>query len=240
MPTTPVVQPANIAVPFGLNGAKNAISVASNSPYASYNDGFPPVTMQSLASGGVPPQGKDFNGIFYALSQHQVWANAGGQYQYDAAFVTATGGYPLGAVLQDNLRQSAYVSLIANNTHDFNSDPSAIGPYWQPYAGNSVVPSAATPNLHITTNTVATLYRNHGVDTSSASPQLQMPPLASLTDGAWIDVFDWSGTWGNRKWTATRNGTPTIMGLAENMDVQIAYRAFRLFFVAATNDWRIK
>lgn len=135
---TPLTRPTNYAVPFANGGAKNTIPVASTGTgKASFTDGFPPVTMMPLTAGGIPPEGKDFNGILYDITSHTIWGNAGGQYQFDAALVAAIGGYPVGMVIQSNDGLSAYVSAVNNNTVNFNTTPGAIGVQWLPWAGNA-------------------------------------------------------------------------------------------------------
>jgi hypothetical protein len=91
--------------------------------------------MLPITSGGIPPSGDDFNGLFYDYSSHIVWINAGGQYRFDAALSMAMGGYPKDMVLQSNDGNGSYRSLIDNNTNDFNSDPTQIGVTWAAYSG---------------------------------------------------------------------------------------------------------
>ena len=137
-----MLSPEKIVRPFADGGDKNAIPVTSQIGIVdgapSYETGFPPLTMIPIEEGGIPPEGKDFNGILYDITSHTVWVNAGGQYQFDAALSTAIGGYPAGMVLQSNDGLSSYVSAIDNNTTDFNSTPSSIGSLWLPYSGAAV------------------------------------------------------------------------------------------------------
>jgi len=131
-----ISRPTNIQKPFADTGAKNAIPVASTGTgKASFTDGFPPPTMLPITAGGIPPEGKDFNGILYDITSHTLWVNAGGQYQFDSALVTAIGGYPAGMVIQDNAGVASYVSAVNNNTVDFNATPSSIGVQWLPFGG---------------------------------------------------------------------------------------------------------
>ena len=143
-----MLSPEKIVRPFADGGDKNAIPVASQVGIVdgapSYETGFPPLTMIPIEEGGIPPEGKDFNGILYDITSHTVWVNAGGQYQFDAALSTAIGGYPAGMVLQSNDGLAAYVSAVANNTTDFNATPSSIGTLWLPYAGAAITASAIT------------------------------------------------------------------------------------------------
>ncbi|WP_447921054.1 glycine-rich domain-containing protein [Achromobacter aegrifaciens] len=122
--------PIKSAVPFANSGTKNAIPVASQigvTPgLASFADGFPPLTMTPLAAGGVPPYGADFNGILNFLSAAVRWEQAGSGYSYDAAFSTAIGGYPKGAVLRQAAANGYWLNLADNNT----TDPDAGGANW--------------------------------------------------------------------------------------------------------------
>lgn len=147
---TPVSRPTNYAVPFASSGAKNTIpTAATGSGKASFTEGFPAVTMMPLTAGGIPPEGKDFNGILYDVTLHTIWVNAGGQYQFDATLVAAIGGYPVGMVIQSNDGLSSYVSAINNNTTDFNTTPASIGSLWLPWAGNAIVTASETPDDYI-------------------------------------------------------------------------------------------
>ncbi len=122
--------------PFAnLSAQRNNVPVHNVSPLASYDTGFPAVNMLPITGGGVPPEGQDFNGIFYDISSHTAWVNAGGQYLFDATLAAAIGGYPVGIVLQNNAGTSSYVNVTAANSTDFNSTPSSIGVNWIPYAG---------------------------------------------------------------------------------------------------------
>ena len=165
--TTPVLIP----VPFCNSGNKASIPVdAPTTPdeanYASYEAGFPPITMIPTEANGIPPRGVDFNGILYVISSNiQNW-NAGVQMKFNSDFCTAIGGYPRGAVLQANDNNASYVSAIDNNTGDFNGNPELIGTDWLLYGGggNSIRFAVAGGSSDIITVT----YEN---------------PVTELTDG---------------------------------------------------------
>lgn len=115
---------------FATNGLKNNIPVADPTTFsnASYEKGFPESTMKKVTEGGIPPQGKDFNGILNEISSHTVWTNAGGTYKFNGELSNAIGGYAKGAVLvADNLK-FAVISLVNNNKINFNTNPSSISP----------------------------------------------------------------------------------------------------------------
>lgn len=150
------MQPDLILIPFGHGAAPGTIDTIpdTRSPgdpaqRATWDEGFPAVTMTPLGAGGIPPRGQDFNGVLNAISKHTVFSGGGGQYQWSAEYVAKNGGYPQGAVIQANDGLNAYVSLVADNTDNFNTDPASIGVSWGLYAGRDVQTQAteAVPGI---------------------------------------------------------------------------------------------
>ncbi len=145
--------PQKTLIPFGSSGPRNTIPVPSQigvvAGAASFTDGFPPLTMTDPLAGGIPPDGKDMNGILYAISQAIQWMDAGGALpQFDAAFATAIGGYPTGAVLQSADGQGLWVSVIENNT--VNPDTGAFG-NWVPVISYGLFnPTLGASNITLT------------------------------------------------------------------------------------------
>lgn len=150
--------PPLTSVPFasGASGTyRNTIPVASQIPTtpgaASYTDGFPPVTFQPIASGGVPPFGADVNGILYAQSVALQWEQAGGNYPFDATFATAIGGYPKDAIVMRADGKGQWLNTVDANTT--NPDSSAAAG-WIALRANSVTTTIAvtagsnTPTLN--------------------------------------------------------------------------------------------
>jgi hypothetical protein len=121
--------PNKVPLPFANSGTKTAIPTASQigitAGAASLTDGFPPLTFTPLASGGVPPAGADFNGIFNLITAVQQWQSAGGAFKYDAAFSTAIGGYPKGSVLMSTSNDTNWLNLLDGNTTDPDSGAAA-------------------------------------------------------------------------------------------------------------------
>lgn len=124
--------PARFPIPFAdsagvsyIRAIPQAHQVASGTDApASLYDGFPPECFQPEASGGIPPNGKDFNGILNWLSAAVRWSQAGAPALYNSAFSTAIGGYPKGAVLASaSTAGLLFVSQVENNTADPDSDP---------------------------------------------------------------------------------------------------------------------
>lgn len=131
--------PVTIYQPFADTGDKNVVpNTPSPTPgLASYEEGFPPITRVKIQLGGKPPAGKDFNGILYDITTHTLWVQAGGRYKFNSALATAIGGYSKGFVLQDNAGTTDYISLVNNNSVDFNTTPASIGVQWGVYAGQA-------------------------------------------------------------------------------------------------------
>lgn len=137
-----MAQPDLILTPFADDAAPGYVdSIPETLPpgadpqYASWSQGFPPVTMTPLAAGGIPPRGQSFNGVLKAISEHTVFLGGGGQYRWDSGYVAANGGYAIGDVIQSNDGLNSYVSLVNSNTDDFNTTPASIGVTWGLYAG---------------------------------------------------------------------------------------------------------
>lgn len=93
--------PKKQPVPFGVNGQREELlaTTPAGNQQASYDVGFPAITMLLKSAGGLPPKGQDFNQILYELASIARWAGAGGNYQFDSAFSTAVSGYPVGATV---------------------------------------------------------------------------------------------------------------------------------------------
>ncbi|VWB88004.1 putative exported phage protein [Burkholderia aenigmatica] len=129
--------PTLVPLAFAANGQKNVIpeqsQISTNPGAASLNDGFPPLTMIPRASGGIPPSGFDFNGIFNLLSQSIRWSHAGGSYSWSSAFASDSnvGGYPQGAQLLRADLSGFWLNTVDNNpTNPDATDGSASG--WVP------------------------------------------------------------------------------------------------------------
>lgn len=121
--------PARTLKAFGVNGLKNQISTDSSSSsdsggVATYDKGFPEITMQPLSAGGIPPSGRDVNGILYALSLKEQWTDAGMGYQFSGDFSSSIGGYPKGAILPATNGTGSWLNLVDGNTVSPESVPS--------------------------------------------------------------------------------------------------------------------
>ncbi|BDS20774.1 hypothetical protein KAM546c_20350 [Enterobacter roggenkampii] len=115
--------PKKQPIVFGVNGPRESLpdTTPSGDNTASYNSGFPPITMTLKSAGGLPPKGQDMNQILYELSAIGRWLSAGALNAFDASFSSAIGGYPQGAMLVGNDGTSIYISTINANTNDPNT-----------------------------------------------------------------------------------------------------------------------
>lgn len=82
---------------------------------ATYQQGFPEVTMRPLSSDGIPPKGSDFNGVLYDITGNIVFLTQGNNYGFDAAYATKIGGYPLNSRLVLTTGEIVQ-STVPNNT----------------------------------------------------------------------------------------------------------------------------
>lgn len=115
--------PTKQSTPFGINGQREPLlpTTPPGDNTASYNLGFPPITMILKSAGGLPPKGQDMNQILYELSSLCRWFSAGAMNTYDSEFATDIGGYPAGSfVLGDDLK-TVYRCTTNGNTANPNS-----------------------------------------------------------------------------------------------------------------------
>lgn len=119
-------------VPFA-NGDSSRVELpvtTADPTRASQTLGFPPLTMQPPESGGVPPQGEDFNGGMNQVARIAWWVLNGGGWPYDATFATNSNinGYPNGATLQAADFRGDWINTADNN----QNNPDTNGTNWVP------------------------------------------------------------------------------------------------------------
>lgn len=118
--------PTQFTEAFGVNadpGTINAIPPTTATPgAASFDKGFPVATMTNPASGGVPPFGQDFNGIFEQITDVLTFLNLGQAFPFSSAVATDISGYPPGAVVQSSRTDfpgtGFWLNITAGNTTD--------------------------------------------------------------------------------------------------------------------------
>lgn len=119
--------PTRFPIPFGNSAVasyirpipKDPVTPTGSDAPASLTEGFPPETFLPESSGGIPPNGKDFNGILNQITAGLRWMAAGGAAIYNSDFSTAIGGYPKGARLASVSTPGVeWISTADNNTTD--------------------------------------------------------------------------------------------------------------------------
>lgn len=146
--------PSFLPSPFADEGQRATIPATPSSEQgrASYQQGFPQVCAQPLASGGIPPNYQDFQGIFYDLSASIFYMQTGALWPWSSTLTYPLGAHVLGS---DN---NEYVAVQENTGQDPTQDPTNV--YWlRADAGDGVpvgtiVWSAATqaPNGYLLCN----------------------------------------------------------------------------------------
>ena len=138
-----VNQPAILSGAFAAEGDKNTIPANNDglSGLASIAKGFPPITQQPLAQGGLPPQRQDFNGIFNLFSQFLLYAQNGGVYAYNNTLdyqppcIISYDGEFYSCVAENGPSTSAGVQPVTNTT------------YWEKLVPDVAVMKGATASV---------------------------------------------------------------------------------------------
>ncbi|WP_196229101.1 phage tail protein [Dickeya zeae] len=182
--------PKKQPVPFGINGSREDLlaTTPAGDNQASYDVGFPPVTMILKSAGGRPPKGQDMNQILFELSAIGRWLSAGSLNTFDATFATAIAGYPKGAVLLSDDGTTIYVSTADANTNNPNSVStgwlnllSFLGGAPSSSPALTGVPTAPTAATGTSTTQIATTAFVHAITdllAPLASPALTGTPTA--------------------------------------------------------------
>jgi hypothetical protein len=125
--------PTRFPIPFANSAAASLVrpvprdhqAASLTDAPASLEDGFPIETFTPLASGGVPPNGADMNGILKQITAWLRWAAAGAPQPFNADFCAAIGGYPKGATLSSPNPGVFWTSSVDDNTTDPNAPGAA-------------------------------------------------------------------------------------------------------------------
>lgn len=184
---------------------------------ATYEDGFPQITMTPIALGGKAPSGKDMNGILNELSAHTVYQNKGGIYKFDPTFAEKIGGYSKGAVLINNELDKLFISLLDENKTDFNSQD--FSGKWEVVSGvNFFVPKTQKATLH--KDGIVKLYSGYDSD----AEDLAATPKAIKGLKAWIDALTRNlGNYIPNSKKSSRVDSSSADDVATSAAVKIAY-----------------
>jgi len=118
----PLILPEAFAT--GAPGRRNVIpDTTADLQRASWQQGFPAQTMTPVSAGGKPMLGPDMNGVLYAMSSHEFYAQTGQPYRWNADVVIAIVGYAVGTMLGSTDGQTLWYNIEDGNT----TDPDSVG-----------------------------------------------------------------------------------------------------------------
>lgn len=126
-----VVTPVNIVVkPFGEDAVNPYIQLPIPIPdqtgiepgRASFDTGFGPLNQTDLSAGGIPPFGRDFNGILYTITAYCAMLQAGQLCQFSATAAATFTGYKIGAVLASTTAGRTWYNVVDENATDPDVD----------------------------------------------------------------------------------------------------------------------
>jgi hypothetical protein len=190
-PTPPLVVEA-FAKNAGAPYIQFPIPVTTATPgRASFDQGFPALTMTEVFVGGKPPFGQDMNGILFTITAHVAAANAGQPYLYNSTLSTAMGGYAKGCVVGMSDGTGLWLNTVAGNTTDPDSGGAAN---WMPLYAYGLATLAGLTGGVVTV--AASDYRRgiivlSGVLTSNL--QVVMPTGVPIGQRTWLIVNTCSG-----------------------------------------------
>lgn len=155
--TIPVIN--QIETPFAFDPDPDTVNTipqvntdSGNPQNASFEKGFPSITMPTTATSGRPPNGQDMNGILQKLSQIILWYCVGAGFSYNGTLYNNSNpyitGYPVGARVKRADNQGYWLNMVNNNQTD-PDNPAATG--WQPDVVpgqyNVIIPTNGTTSV---------------------------------------------------------------------------------------------
>lgn len=209
--------PSRITKAFGVNGLKNTIPVDSssttdNNGVATFDKGFPEVTMQPLSAGGIPPSGKDMNGVLYSTTIQQQWQNAGMTYPFSQSFSDAVSGYPKGAIVPSSVYTGQWLNLNeANGTSPESSTGASTG--WVPINNYGVTQITMTSGSVVMSSLQAAKDRIIISGTLTANVNLIFPAWIK----SWVVHNNCTGNFTITCRTASGTGVVVIPGLVSRI-----------------------
>lgn len=209
--------PSRITKAFGVNGLKNTIPVDSstttdNNGVATFDKGFPPVTMQPLSAGGIPPSGKDMNGVLYSTTIQQQWQNAGMTYPFSQDFSDAVSGYPKGAIVPSSVYTGQWLNLNeANGTSP--ESPTGANTGWVPINNYGVTQITMTSGSIVMSSLQAAKDRIIISGTLTANVNLIFPAWIK----SWVVHNNCTGNFTITCKTAAGSGIIVIPGLVSRL-----------------------
>lgn len=209
--------PSRISKAFGVNGLKNTIPVDSststdNNGVATFDKGFPEVTMQPLSAGGIPPSGRDVNGVLYSTTIQQQWQNAGMTYPFSQSFSDSVSGYPKGAIVPSSAYTGQWLNLNeANGTAP--ESPTGASTGWVPINNYGITQITMTSGSVVMSSLQAAKDRIIISGTLTANVNLIFPAWIK----SWVVHNNCMGNFTITCRTASGSGVVVIPGLVSRL-----------------------
>lgn len=205
--------PTKLTIVFASGTGAGPVNVIPLTPgatsgTASYQTGFTSVNMEPTASGGVPPFGADFNGLFQDATKARIWQQAGYMYPFDSTFAgnSNIGGYPAGSVLMMASGKGIWINQSDNNS---------VNPDTTGASGWLGIAAAGTSTINTTGGTVTPDPSVLGVTTLLITGALtaNASVVLPLNAGAkWIVVNNTTGSYSVTVQGATGTGVQVAQG----------------------------
>lgn len=176
-----VTVPSFIPEPFANEGQKATIpdTPSSEQGRASWQLGFPQVCAQPLASGGIPPNYLDFQGIFNALSSSICYMQTGALWPWSAALT-----YPLGAHVLGSDSNEYVAVAVSGPDSGGSADPTTdTGAHWAAMPGAETERWRKSMIGSLVPMAVATLPPGYGLPDGSLFLFEDYPELKEKYDG---------------------------------------------------------
>lgn len=200
--------PARLSVPFANSATGTYVrtvpipdQTGTDPGAASFTTGFPQANFANRDNaGGIPPDGRDVNGIFRQITTSVRWTESGGLPKFNSTHASLIGGYPLGCVLQSTTPAIRWRSTANANSTDPDGGSPANWVLDNPVAtitGIPVVDSIALLRavLHATSTRVFVIgyYGSH--DGGGGLYAYDAADTTSTDNGGTVIVATDSGRW---------------------------------------------
>jgi hypothetical protein len=226
-----VNQPTSLSNELAWNGDKNPIPDTNDGSKGlfSVEYGFPYVTQQPLAQGGIPPQRNDFNGVLNLLSKFIRYFQNGGIFAYSSAM-----DYSVGMLVRNGDR--LYVCKAENGANT----PAGVqnisnSNYWNEITLEDTLGDTLTNQLKTVLVTEAEV-ANNTTDWNSLTESRTYKISGATFSATYHQPV---GANGNGELVVLKNGTDTIVQVyyANSTQPDQAGAYHRIYFGGAWTNW---
>ena len=226
-----VNQPTPLSNELAWNGDKNPIPDTNDGSKGlfSVEYGFPYVTQQPLAQGGIPPQRNDFNGVLNLLSKFIRYFQNGGVFAYSSAM-----DYSVGMLVRNGDR--LYVCKAENGANTSAGVQNISNSnYWNEITLEDTLGDTLTNQLKTVLVTEAEV-ANNTTDWNSLTESRTYKISGATFSATYHQPV---GANGNGELVVLKNGTDTIVQVyyANSTQPDQAGAFHRIYFGGAWTNW---